>query len=80
MLYRKLYGALFTDPSRMDYRGFIEDIKALNFIMDEETADAAIKAVLGIMSSSVMEDIARNLVNEVLRTTSTAWEVKNRDR
>ncbi|MGM0427998.1 MAG: DUF2267 domain-containing protein [Thermodesulfobacteriota bacterium] len=45
----------------MDYQEFIEDIQSLSFIEDEETADAAIKAVLGIMSSSVEEDIARRM-------------------
>jgi len=45
----------------MDYREFIQDIKALEFIEDEDTADAAIKAVLGILSSSLEEEDARRI-------------------
>lgn len=39
----------------MDYQEFVKDVSALGFIEDEVTADAAVKAVLGIMASSLDE-------------------------
>jgi uncharacterized protein (DUF2267 family) len=43
----------------MDYQEFIDDIKVLDFIKDDNTADAAIKAVLGIMAGSIKEEDAK---------------------
>ena len=43
----------------MDYQEFIDDIKVLDFIKDDNTADAAIKAVLGIMTGNIKEEDAK---------------------
>ncbi len=42
----------------MDYQEFVKDVKALGFVEDEATAGAAVKAVLGIMASSLDEEDA----------------------
>lgn len=42
----------------MDYRSFIEGVKKLSFIRTEERADAAVKAVLGILASSMNREQA----------------------
>jgi len=47
----------------MEYQEFIDDIKTLDFIEDDDAADAAIKAVLGILSSSLEEDKARKITD-----------------
>ncbi len=49
----------------MDYQEFIDDIKELDFIEDEETADAAIRAVLGILASSLEEEDAKTIVSSL---------------
>lgn len=45
----------------MDYEEFLQDIESLDFVKDEDTADAAIKAVLGMMSSSLQEADAKKI-------------------
>lgn len=45
----------------MVYQDFLREIRSLEFIRDEEMADSAIKAVLGIMLSSMREEDARKL-------------------
>jgi len=42
----------------MDYQEFLDDIKALDFIKDDRTADAAIRAVLGSMTGSIRKEDA----------------------
>lgn len=42
----------------MDYRNFIDGVKRLSFIRTDEKADAAIKAVLGILASSMNREQA----------------------
>gem|GEM_PF-608433 len=49
----------------MEYEEFVNDITSLDFIKDEKTADAAIKAVLGILSSSLNEEDT-NLITSAL--------------
>lgn len=44
-----------------DYREFIQEVNALDFIKDEATADAAVKAVLGILVSRLEEPQAYRL-------------------
>jgi uncharacterized protein (DUF2267 family) len=47
----------------MEYRKFIDAVQKLGFIQDEQTADAAVKAVLGILASSVNHSMAQNLAS-----------------
>lgn len=42
----------------MDYRSFLEGVKKLAFIRTDEKADAAVKAVLGILASSMNREQA----------------------
>ena len=49
----------------MDYSTFLDKIQSLDFIEDRETADAAMKAVLGIYMSSIDEDRARKLAENL---------------
>jgi hypothetical protein len=49
----------------MDYSTFLDKIQSLDFIEDRETADAAIKAVLGIYMSSIDEDRAHKLAENL---------------
>lgn len=45
----------------MEYSSYVKQVTSLEFIPDEQTADAAIKAVLGILASRMEEDEARKL-------------------
>lgn len=45
----------------MEYPSYIKQVTDLEFIKDEQTADAAIKAVLGILASRMEEEDARKL-------------------
>jgi uncharacterized protein (DUF2267 family) len=49
----------------MEYREFIDYIGTLDFVQDNETADAMVKAVLGILCSSVDEPIAHQLTENL---------------
>ena len=49
----------------MDYLWLINRVQSLDFIKDRETADAAAKAVLGIYMSSIDEDRARKLAENL---------------
>ena len=43
----------------MDYESIVDDVSSLDFVTDRDMADAATKAVLGIMTSNMKEDEAR---------------------
>jgi uncharacterized protein (DUF2267 family) len=45
----------------MDYQEFIDEVMDLDFIEDEDIADAGIKAVLGILAGNIPEDEAQLL-------------------
>jgi uncharacterized protein (DUF2267 family) len=45
----------------MEYEDFIRAVSELDFIHDEEEADSAVKAALGILASRLDEDEARKL-------------------
>lgn len=45
----------------MDYGKFVQEISLLDYIRSEAEADAAIKAVLGIIASSLDLEVARRL-------------------
>lgn len=45
----------------MEYSSYVEQVRNLEFIPDEATADAAVKAVLGILVSRMDEEEARRL-------------------
>jgi uncharacterized protein (DUF2267 family) len=47
----------------MEYREYIDAVRALDFIPDDRTADAAVKAVLGILASSLSHSMAQNLAS-----------------
>jgi uncharacterized protein (DUF2267 family) len=47
----------------MDYGKFVHEIAQLDYIRNEEEADAAIKAVLGIIVSSLDVEVARRLTD-----------------
>ncbi len=49
----------------MEYEEFIDRIKELDFIPNEDTADAGIKAVLGILASSMSETRAKDLLGRL---------------
>ncbi|MBI5642722.1 MAG: DUF2267 domain-containing protein [Deltaproteobacteria bacterium] len=49
----------------MEYQKFVNDVENLGFIKDPDTADAAIKAVLGILASSMEEPQARKLTEKL---------------
>lgn len=49
----------------MEYRDFIDRVKKLQFIQDEQTADAAVKSVLGILTSRMQETQAYNLTEKL---------------
>ena len=49
----------------MEYNDFIEDVMSLGFISDEYTADAAVKATLGILASKMKEEEAKKLTAEL---------------
>jgi uncharacterized protein (DUF2267 family) len=45
----------------MDYQDFIDEVEELDFIPERETAEAAVKAVLGIIFMHIDEGLARKL-------------------
>jgi uncharacterized protein (DUF2267 family) len=45
----------------MDYHEMIRRVRKLDFIRNDETADAAVKAVLGILACALTEEQARKL-------------------
>ena len=49
----------------MDYDRFIQDVLNTGIVRDRETADAVIKAVLGILASRMTEDQARHLTENL---------------
>lgn len=49
----------------MDYQRFLDTVKRLQFIRTEEAADAAIKAVLGILASSMNQEQAEKFVSRL---------------
>lgn len=49
----------------MDYQRFLDTVKRLQFIRTEEAADAAIKAVLGILASSMNREQADKFVSKL---------------
>jgi uncharacterized protein (DUF2267 family) len=49
----------------MDYQDFIDEILDMGFVQDEDTADAIVKAVLGILASRIDEPQARLLVDSL---------------
>jgi uncharacterized protein (DUF2267 family) len=49
----------------MEYAQFIEHVVNLEFIPDRDTADAAVKAVLGILASRLEEPEARMLTEKL---------------
>lgn len=51
----------------MEYREFIDRVRKLEFIDDEQTADSAVKSVLGIFASRMQETQAHDLVSKLPR-------------
>lgn len=49
----------------MEYQEFLETVQQLDFIENEQTADAAIKAVLGILASRMSEVQAQEFLDEL---------------
>lgn len=49
----------------MEYRSFIEGVKKLSFIRTEERSDAAVKAVLGILASSMNREQAEKFTSRL---------------
>ncbi|MGF1478440.1 MAG: DUF2267 domain-containing protein [Cyanophyceae cyanobacterium] len=49
----------------VNYQDFLESVQTLDFISDRDTADAAIKAVLGHIASRVEEAIARQFIEQL---------------
>ncbi len=49
----------------MEYDHFIEDVRNLDFIRDRVTADAAVKAVLGIIASRMSSEDARQFTSRL---------------
>lgn len=49
----------------MEYEDFIDDVSDLDFIQDRDIADAAVKAVLGILASRVKESEAKKLTEDL---------------
>jgi uncharacterized protein (DUF2267 family) len=47
----------------MESRELIDAVRTLDFIPDAQTADAVVKAVLGILASSVDHSMAQNLAS-----------------
>lgn len=45
----------------MEYEDFIREVAQLDFIQDEEEADSAVKATLGILAGRLNEEEARKL-------------------
>jgi uncharacterized protein (DUF2267 family) len=49
----------------MEYQQFIEEVKNLHFVEDEEMADAAVKGVLGRLASRLREPEARRFSEQL---------------
>jgi len=49
----------------MDYGKLLEAVQELDFIPDPKTADAAVKAVLGILASAMEENLAREFTESL---------------
>ena len=49
----------------MEYDEFIEEVLDLDFMEDEEEADAAVKAVLGVLTSNMPEPQARTFAERL---------------
>jgi uncharacterized protein (DUF2267 family) len=49
----------------MDYQRFLDGVKRLQFIRTEAAADAAVKAVLGILASSMNQEQAEKFVSRL---------------
>jgi uncharacterized protein (DUF2267 family) len=49
----------------MEYRDLVKAVQDFEFIKDEETAGAAVKAVLGVLASRLEENVARELANSL---------------
>lgn len=49
----------------MEYIEFVKQVRDLDFIADETSADAAVKAVLGILASELREPQARILAEKL---------------
>lgn len=49
----------------MDYQRFLDGVKRLQFIRTEAAADAAIKAVLGILASSMNQEQAEKFASRL---------------
>jgi uncharacterized protein (DUF2267 family) len=49
----------------MDYQRFLDGVKRLQFIRTEQEADAAIKAVLGILASSMNQEQAEKFASRL---------------
>ncbi|MHB9028506.1 MAG: DUF2267 domain-containing protein [Candidatus Latescibacterota bacterium] len=49
----------------MDYNNFVQNVQNLDFIDSRETADAAVKAVLGVLASRMTEEQARMLTQKL---------------
>lgn len=55
----------------MDYQKFLESVKRLQFIKTEEKADAAIKAVLSILASSMNQEQAEKFFSRLPEPLTT---------
>ncbi len=49
----------------MEYRELVNAVRELEFIKDEGTAEAAVKAVLGVLASRLEEDVAREFTESL---------------
>ena len=49
----------------MEYEIFVEEVNRLDFVNDRATADAAVKAVLGILASRLSEPKAQRLTEKL---------------
>lgn len=49
----------------MDYDEFVQSVSSLDFMQDTDTADAAIKAILGILASSMDDKEARDFTSRL---------------
>ncbi len=49
----------------MGYEKLLEAVQEFDFIPDPKTADAALKAVLGILASAMDENLARDFTDSL---------------
>ncbi len=49
----------------MNYENFIQEVRKLDFMQDDQAADSAIKAVLGILASRMEEPGAKKLTENL---------------